>query len=470
MPKPATRSLSGKTRLLRKKGSGHSAALLAALFAANLMPAWAQDSTSVPQSRSPTTLGDSMKHPGNKQVHIFYVHGMAADGPGYSESQDLRKSICKLLKDCTWPEGHFAGREYANQHDFALNASPPPLSYLNQPIWTSRKGSTNPSEGWNASAPFVDHWEFLRKDNATTIYLDEINWWPLVFAVKCRQIVAKDAELVGPGKAFIEKCSSLEPDQADGRFISYPWIEPDNAQHLESMPAKGARINRSAKNAVLDWGFTDAVLAVGPLRPYLLEGIRELVLKSADVAVDGSRGSLTGPLPNQEFFFVSHSLGSYLIFSAMEFDGSQTDSASSQDWRVRYENVLSQTSTVYFLANQLRLLELANLDVSAGVNMMDHLKKWGQLRHDYLLSLGPATPDDLKPALIVAWSDPSDLLSWTVPDLTDTSNVSVENLIVKNALHWFWLIENPASAHANYATNHRVIEAIIKPKKPSQQQ
>jgi hypothetical protein len=236
------------------------------------------------------------------------------------------------------------------------------------------------------------------------------------------------------------------------------------------MPAKGARINRNAKNAVLDWGFTDAVLAVGPLRPYLLEGIRELVLKSADVAVDGSRGSVTGPLPNQEFFFVSHSLGSYLIFSAMEFDGSHTDSASSQDWRVRYENVLRQTSTVYFLANQLRLLELANLDVSAGVNMMDHLKKWGQLRHDYLSSLGRAAPDDLKPALIVAWSDPSDLLSWTVPDLADTSNVSVENLTVKNALHWFWLIENPASAHANYATNHRVIEAIIKPKKPSQQQ
>ena len=102
--------------------------------------------------------------------------------------------------------------------------------------------------------------------------------------------------------------------------------------------------------------------------------------------------------------------------------------------------------------------------------MMDHLIKWGQLRHDYLSSLGRATPDDLKPALIVAWSDPSDLLSWTVPDLTDTSNVSVENLTVENALHRFWLIENPASARANYATNHRVIEAIINPKKPGQQQ
>jgi len=129
-----------------------------------------------------------------------------------------------------------------------------------------RKRSSNPSEGWNASAPFVDHWEFLRKGNATTIYLDGINWWPLVFAVQCRQIVAKDSELVGPGEAFIEKCLSLEPDKADGRFISYPWIEPDDAQRLESMPPKVARINRNAKNAVLDWGFTDVVLAVGRIR------------------------------------------------------------------------------------------------------------------------------------------------------------------------------------------------------------
>jgi hypothetical protein len=77
-------------------------------------------------------------------------------------------------------------------------------------------------EGWNASAPFVDHWEFLRKDTAPTIYLDEINWWPLVFAVKCRQIVAQDAELVGPSDALIKKCSSLKADKEPGRFISYP--------------------------------------------------------------------------------------------------------------------------------------------------------------------------------------------------------------------------------------------------------
>jgi hypothetical protein len=252
-----------QTRPFLKKSCRHGAALFAAFLAASLKPAWAQDSSSVPQSQSPSTLADSMKHPGNKQLHNFHVHGMAADG---------------------------------------------------------------------------------------------------------------------------------------------------------------------------------------------------------------SRGTVTGALPNQEFFFVSHSLESYLIFSAMEFDGSQTDSATNQDWRVRYENVLRQTSTFYFLANQLRLLELANLDVSGGVNMVDHLKKWGQLRRDFLSPLGRPAPDDLKPALIVAWSDASDLLRWTVPSLADTSNVSVENLTVKNPIHWVWLIENPASAHANYATNHRVIEAIIKAKKSSQSQ
>jgi hypothetical protein len=100
-----------KTRLFLKKGCRYGAALFAAFLAASLMPAWAQDSASVPQSQSPTTWSDSMKHPGNKQLHLFYVPGMAAEGPGYSESQDLRKSLCNLLKDCAVPEGHFAKRD-----------------------------------------------------------------------------------------------------------------------------------------------------------------------------------------------------------------------------------------------------------------------------------------------------------------------------------------------------------------------
>lgn len=439
------------------------AALLLALLASPRKATWAQEPSS--QSQSVTSLGDSLKRAQTKQLHIFYVHGMAADGPGYSESKVLRKTICQRLKDCNSPEGQFDGREYADQQDFSLDSPPPNLSYLGEQIWKSRK-SGPPSEGWNASAPFVDHWKFVRHGNAPTIYLDEINWWPLVFAVKCREIIAKDAELVGPSPAFLNRCSHLEPDpNTPGRFISYPWIEEDDARQLKDLPARGALINRSVKNAVLDWGFTDAVLAVGSMRSYLLEGIRQLVLKSANVAADGGRTGVTGPLPNQEFVIVTHSLGSYLIFSALDLPASEPDPPPAQDWKLRFEEVLAQTSSVYFLANQLRLLELANLDVSPAQNMLKNLESWGRLRRKYQSDLAAPTPNDLLPPQIVAWSDPSDLLSWNVPDL---NSVLVKNFTVKNATHWFWLIENPAAAHANYATNHRVITTMLKPSKPPQ--
>jgi hypothetical protein len=438
-------------------------ALLLAIFACLRTIAWAQESSSPPQSV--TSLGDSLKRAQFKQLHIFYVHGMAADGPGFSESEVLRKSICQRLKDCTSPEGQFDGREYADQQDFALDSPPPNLAYLGEQIWKSRKSGA-PSEGWNASAPFVDHWKFVRQGKAPTIYLDEVNWWPLVFAVKCRQIIAKDAELVGPSSAFLNKCSRLELDpKIPGRFVSYPWIEEDDARQLKDLPPRGALINRSVKNAVLDWGFTDAVLAVGSMRSYLLEGIRQLVLKSANVAADGGRAGVIGPLPNQEFVIVTHSLGSYLIFSALDLPLSQPEPPSPQDWKLRFEQVLAQTSSVYFLANQLRLLELANLDVSPAQNMLKNLESWGRLRRQYQSGLVAPSSNDLLPPQIVAWSDPSDLLSWNVPDL---NVVLVRNITVKNATHWFWLIENPAAAHANYATNHRVISAMLKPSKPPQ--
>jgi hypothetical protein len=433
---------------------------LVALLLVTLRPSRSQNA-SIPLSAQPVaSLGDSLKRAAstNAQLHILYVHGIADPGPGYSDSEDLRISICKFLRDCTTTEGTLDGkREYADKDKFALDKPTPQLSYLGELIWKSRQNGS-PSEGWNASAPFVDHWK-LERVHASPIYVDEINWWPLVFAAKCRQIIAKDAALVGPNKTYIDKCASLQPDPANpGRFLSYPWIEASDAQQLKAMPSRAALINRSLKAYVLDWGFSDAVLAIGQMRPYLMEGIQELILKSVNVAADGSRGDAVEPDPNQEFVIVSHSLGSYLMFEALDVDLSDSNTSTPQLWKQRFEKVLGQTSIVYFLANQLRLLELANLDNSTGSNMVKHLNAWGQIRMNHLKSLTPSTATDFRPR-IVAWSDPSDLLSWNVPDL---DMVIVKNLFAKNSIHWFWLLESPTKAHGNYDKNKHVIRLMLK--------
>jgi hypothetical protein len=389
----------------------------------------------------------------NTQLHFLYVHGMGTDGPGGHASADFRKSLCKYLRDCTTTAGESDGTDYADTRDFVLDAPPPEMKYLGHPLWGN-------NEEWNASAPYVDHYKLVR-NREPTIYVDEINWWPLVFAAKCRQIVAEDASLAGPIKKYIDTCSldkKNDPDQLKnrGRFLTYPFIT--NKQELDALPAKGAKINRALKTFVLDWGFADAVLAVGPLRRLLLEGIGEVVLKSVKVAADGSRGDTVTPAPNQEFVIISHSLGSYLMFSALDIQSSAMVALAPE--RVKAVNhVLGSTSKAYFLANQVRLLELANLDVAENGDLIKHLTAWSIQRHD----AGKSVPE------IVAWSDPSDLLTWSIPAL-DPEIAKVQNETVQNARHWFWLIENPGKAHTRYDQNKRVIKAMLPKLKHGQEQ
>jgi len=429
-----------------------------------------QSGSSNKQSQS---LGDSLRHGGRKQLHIFYLHGIGSDGPGDHDSLALREGICNFVKDCIVFAGERDGTEYADQDRFKLNAPPPPLRYLGQDVWQKDHGSAperanparsgdptaNTSEEWNAAAPFVVHWK-LARSAGQTIYVDEINWWPLVFSLKCRQIVESDAELVGPSADRIKLCARREKDQnEEGRFVSYNWISKDDAKGLMSKPSRGALVNRKLKTGILDWGFTDAVLALGPLRTYLLDGIRQLILKSVAMSAEGIRGGPPTPRDDQEYVIVSHSLGSYLIFAALDITSSTPKTATVERSGDAFDEILKRTSLVYFFANQLRLLELASLDDSGDQNLVKHLEDWGRLRCEYEKSLAGAGGACARPK-IIALNDPSDLLTWTVPE--QLASVDVQNVMVKNARHWLWLIASPTRAHDNYARNKKAVSQLLK--------
>ena len=408
------------------------------------------------------SLADSLQRAGGKQLHILYLHGIASDGPGDYDSWLLRKGICDFLGDCVSPAGELDGNtEYADQDEFELNAPPPSLKYLGSPVWKTDPSSPT-SQEWNAAAPFVVHWK-LARSTSPAIFVDEINWWPLLFSLKCRQIVRSDASLVGPSADRIKLCSARRPDsRIPGRFISYDWIDAKEAQTLLAHKARGALVNRKLKNGLLDWGFSDAVLALGPLRTYLLDGIRQLILKSVAISPDGSRRGPAVPRVDQEYVVVSHSLGSYLIFSALDINPAMPKTPSVQRAGDTYEQVLGRTSLVYFFANQLRLLELAYLDGSSDQDMASHLEVWGKLRCDYLKSQQGSNQTCERPQ-IIALNDPSDLLTWTVPEL---KTIEVHNVIVKNAAHWLWLIESPTKAHDNYARDKSAIRQMLRLTRP----
>ncbi|HEY4050109.1 MAG TPA: hypothetical protein VGM27_24875, partial [Acidobacteriaceae bacterium] len=171
-----------------------------------------------------------MRHSNGKEIHIFYIHGIGSDGPKDRDSRALRKSICDYLKDCTTPEGTPIGEwDYADRDEFQVDASVPALEYMDEQVW---KGQ----EEWHASAPYAVHFQ-LARSNGPALYVDELNWWPLTFSLKCRQLIGGDASFVAPSKARIDTCSSREPNAGVAqRFKSYDWISRDEATRLRRLP------------------------------------------------------------------------------------------------------------------------------------------------------------------------------------------------------------------------------------------
>jgi hypothetical protein len=425
--------------------------VLTAIFSASsVLCSPAQSTFAAAGSQASSSLGESLRHAAGREIHIFYIHGIGSEGPKDRDSGALRKSICDYLKDCIVPGGAPTGPwDYADQDEFRLDAPVPKLEYMDEQVWKNE-------EEWHAAAPYAVHFQIARS-SGPTLYVDELNWWPLTFSLKCRQLVASDATFVAPSKAHIETCSAREPDPGVAqRFKSYDWITKEEATRLSQSAVRGARINRQLKTGLMDWGFPDAVMALGPLRSYVLDGIRQLILRS--LRDSGAANANPNQVrADQEFVIVSHSLGSYLIFSALDMNQSTVGAPSNEELRGELGEILKRTSLVVFFANQLRLLELSSLDGPTERNIATHLEDWGKTRCEYLKSL-PSAPPECKPPLIVALNDPSDLLTWTVPPLGD---IHVVNYSVKNSTRWLWLVEDPTKAHSNYATDKRAIKEML---------
>lgn len=225
---------------------------------------------------------------------------------GRDDSKKLRDGICHYVGAC---DATKPVRIYADG-PFAVNAKPPALDYMHSTIWQKQ-------EDWNASAPFIDRYEITGGDHPI-IYLDELNWWPLVYPLKYKELIEDEASLTGPSKQYLKVCAApnMEDDHS-GRWLQYQWIQ--NAGKLQKLPRKAGIVNGDVKNGLMDWGFGDAVIALGPMGDILRAGIRELFLKSLELSGVDLRTANpedTGP----EFVFITHSLRSYLALTAIDAD------------------------------------------------------------------------------------------------------------------------------------------------------
>jgi hypothetical protein len=414
-------------------------------------------------------------------IHILYMHGINQVGAG--DSTELRKAICRYIHECTVTP---LGRIYA-EGPFAVHAPPPNFAYMQQPIWST-------ADDWSASAPFIDRYQ-ITGGSHVPIVLEEINWWPIVYPIKCRSLIAQDAQLTGPVKLQLNICAAApngtqpDPDHP-GRYRQYQWIASSEAADLAHIPRHASFGNRDLKSNLMDWGFADAVLALGPTQQILYAGIRELLiqsLQSAGVDLSTANPQDSGP----EYFFITHSLGSYLALATLDSDwlgakGAELPQFAETDQQKSAANYFSaHTAGFYFLANQIELLELARVapldpqstppcpvsttsEASAteatssattptGPAAPASISHWQCQRQIYLLQRSTASP---KPQ-IIAWSDPNDLLSWYVPAI---AGVHVVNLSVRNAAFRIPpFLVSPTGAHANYAENRTILRTIFKP-------
>lgn len=418
-----------------------------------------------PVRRAPVRKPSSAKQ--IAPVHVIYIHGINQIGDG--DSALLRKALCKDLGECDLVNPNPA-RVYA-EGSFRAGAPAPDMTYMNYRIWDGK-------DEWSASAPYYKRYE-ISKYGRVRVILDEINWWPLVYPVKCKFMIPGDRKLAGPSKTEDGACLSptVHDDSSSGRFLSYRWDEVKD-MYGDSTVQSATVLNRSLKNGLMDWGFGDAAMALGPMREILCAGIRQLLVQATSTP-ETAVGSSTS---TSQIFFVTHSLGSYLSIAAMDPDSLGLPSPALSAFAVTDEqtkmtaDVLKHTAGFYFLANQIALLELAQLgsvtvstagssdpcsvDRTATRSADGRAQIVMSLQH-YGCERGPyAAANGLNAPQIVAWSAADDLLSWYVPQIV---GVKVVNLPAKNKGFRIWkLLAWPVSVHGNYAENPAVLNGIFK--------
>ena len=254
-----------------------------------------------------SSLGDAIAAAGKLPLHIIQIHGIGAYEAG--DSRELQKKLCKDTGLCSRIP---PVREYAQQGAFSPTILPD-YKYMGLDIWES-------SEEWAASAPFVDHYLLSSKDGKKTVIVDEINWWPLVFAVKCRNIVRPEAQLAGLQKEYLGYCTRpTKRDESNSmHYVSYDWMARESRWAPESETQKGAPpINRSLKVGLLDWRLADAELASGAFRGLLVDAVNQLLITCAGFNANGSHTENWKMDKDQQFILITHSLGSYLALSTL---------------------------------------------------------------------------------------------------------------------------------------------------------
>jgi hypothetical protein len=227
---------------------------------------------------------------------------------------------------------------------------------------------------------------------------------------------------------------------------------PASAPHLAD---RRAVVNALLKNKIMDDCLSEAVFAVGE------EGIARVgstVEKGLEIALAG------GTAESAPLFVVAQSLGSKLFVDAIIRMANR-----SCDAAVDVAHAMKRTVQIFMEANQLPVLALAynprlKTDCEGGMKALsaEQATGLGALGALRATSTGPLK-SVTSPLKVAAFSDPNDILSWTlVPAPGMPAGVERADIVLANDWSILGLFENPLAAHLTYGQRCRVQRVIAK--------
>ncbi|CAN7725481.1 hypothetical protein [Duganella sp. LjRoot269] len=202
-----------------------------------------------------------------------------------------------------------------------------------------------------------------------------------------------------------------------------------------------ARLNARFKDGLIDDCLPDALIYQGVARDEIQRRMRDAILQ---VLADGDG------VPEVPLVVISHSMGSKILFDTLL---RMTEEAPGSRPALVAQRAVDRLRFLVMAANQIPLLSLADQSIAApGLSMSvppDSLQRLLQKR----LAARPRAGAD-QHLTLVAFSDPNDLLSYTMQtDKYAREGVTVYNILVSNAPTYFGLLERPDYAHLDYLNN-----------------
>ncbi len=170
---------------------------------------------------------------------------------------------------------------------------------------------------------------------------------------------------------------------------------------------------------------------------------------------------------NDSYVFISHSLGSRILTDSLEaitatvakadYEGvSEVDKAVAERWAKALQN---ESPSIFMLSNQLPLLQLGRAPPEVSNQFPEYCTAEGDKTEGRVFER----------TRIVAFSDPNDILSWSVPpgyedDYLDSRLCPILTNVIINVAEVKSLfgieLAPPGDAHRNYDDDDRVIKMI----------